>query len=370
MKLNPAKSPKEVYRMRLRDQRRWKDNESLGHRGRISRPNQDRFLGSEIEIKVRTPMTTLFVASNGGHLAQLYELSNRMNGLGKDRLWVTFDDAQAGTLLDGEERIFIPPIAERDIKGVLQALGYAHRLMRAPNRVRAVVSTGSAVALAFLPYAALRGIEAHYIESAARVSTPSLTGRMLATVPGVRLYRQYPHAADGRWRFGGSVFDGLRGVDIEPRSVKRVVVTVGTMSQQFRRLVEAVAAILPPETEVVWQTGHTSSEGLGIDARRFLPASVIAQAMRDADVVVAHSGCGSALTALLAGKYPVLVPRDPCHGEVIDSHQIEIARWLSQQGLALYRTPEDLGLADLKAAAARAVARTSDPPPFRLWEPQ
>jgi UDP-N-acetylglucosamine--N-acetylmuramyl-(pentapeptide) pyrophosphoryl-undecaprenol N-acetylglucosamine transferase len=304
-----------------------------------------------------------------GHLAQLYELANRMSGLGKDRLWVTFDDAQARTLLDGEDKIFIPHIAERDVKGVLRALGHAHRLMRAPNRVRAVVSTGSAVALSFLPYAALRGIEAHYIESAARVSAPSFTGRILATVPGVCLYRQYPHAADGRWRFGGSVFDGLRGVDIEPRSVKRVVVTVGT-DREFRRLVEAVAAILRPETEVVWQTGRTPTEGLGIDARPFLPSSMLDQVMRDSDVVIAHAGCGSALMALRAGKYPVLVPRDPRHGEVVDSHQIEIARWLSQQGLALYRTPEDLGLADLEAAAARAVTRTADPPSFRLWEPQ
>jgi UDP-N-acetylglucosamine--N-acetylmuramyl-(pentapeptide) pyrophosphoryl-undecaprenol N-acetylglucosamine transferase len=281
-------------------------------------------------------------------------------GLGKDRLWVSFDDAQARTLLDEEDKIFIPHIAERDVKGVLRALGHAHRLMRAPNRVRAVVSTGSSVALSFLPYSALRGIEAHYIESAARVNAPSLTGRMLATVPGVRLYRQYPHAA-GRWRFGGSVFDGFRCVDIEPRSVKRVVVTVGT-DREFRRLIEAVAAILPPETEVVWQTGHTPTKGLGIDARPFLPASVLDQVIRDSDAVIAHAGCGSALMALRAGKYPVLVPRDPRHGEVIDSHQIEIARWLSQQGLALYRTPEDL-LASLISKPLRHVP--SHEPPIR-----
>jgi UDP-N-acetylglucosamine--N-acetylmuramyl-(pentapeptide) pyrophosphoryl-undecaprenol N-acetylglucosamine transferase len=112
------------------------------------------------------------------------------------------------------------------------------------------------------------------------------------------------------------------------------------------------------------------TEGLGIDARPFLPASVLDQAMRDADVVIAHAGCGSALMALAAGKYPVLIPRDPRHGEVIDSHQIEIARWLSQQGLALHRTPEDLGLADLEAAAARAVIRSAHPPSFGLWKPQ
>ena len=173
-------------------------------------------------------MTTLFVATTGGHLAQLFELAGRMNGLGQDRLWVSFDNEQSRTLLDGEEKVFIPYIAERDVAGVLRALGYAHQIMRAPRTVTAVVSTGSAIALSFLPYAALRGIEAHYIESAAFVGQSSLTGRVLQNIPGVRLYRQYPHAARGRWKYGGSVLDGFQGVCVKPRGVKRVLVTVGT----------------------------------------------------------------------------------------------------------------------------------------------
>jgi UDP-N-acetylglucosamine--N-acetylmuramyl-(pentapeptide) pyrophosphoryl-undecaprenol N-acetylglucosamine transferase len=311
-------------------------------------------------------MTTLFVASTGGHLAQLFELASRMNGLKEDRLWVSFDSEQARTLLDGEKKIFIPYIAERDVVGVLRALGHAHQIMHSSRSVTAVVSTGSAVALSFLPYAALKGIEAHYIESAARVGHPSLTGRVLQNVPGVRLYRQYPHLATGRWRYGGSVFDGFQGVCVKPRVVKRVVVTVGT-DKPFRRLIEAAAAILPPDIEVLWQTGPTPTDGLGIDARPFLPASVLKQSVRDADAVIAHAGCGSALMALMAGKYPVLVPRDPLHsGEVIDVHQIEIAHRLSQQGLAFECTADELTFADIERAAARAVIRVPELPPFQL----
>jgi UDP-N-acetylglucosamine--N-acetylmuramyl-(pentapeptide) pyrophosphoryl-undecaprenol N-acetylglucosamine transferase len=310
-------------------------------------------------------MTTLFVATTGGHLAQLFELAGRMNGLGQDRLWVSFDNEQARTLLAGEKKVFIPYIAERDVAGVLRALVYAHQIMRAPRTVTAVVSTGSAIALSFLPYAALRGIEAHYIESAAFVGQSSLTGRVLQNIPGVRLYRQYPHAAGGRWKYGGSVLDGFQGVCVKPRVVKRVLVTVGT-DKPFRRLIEAVAAIVPADTEVLWQTGPTPTEGLGIDARPFISASVLERATADADAVIAHAGCGSALMALKAGKCPVLVPRDPRHGEVIDMHQLQIARWLSQQGLALERTAEELTFADLETAAARAVVRLSDLPPFQL----
>lgn len=309
-------------------------------------------------------MTTLLVASTGGHLAQLFELAHRIDGLGKNRLWVTFESEQGRTLLDRESKVFVPYIAERDVAGVSRVFRSARRIMRT-QPIDAVVSTGSAIALSFLPYAALKGIQAHYIESAARVGQPSLTGRVLQRVPGIRLYRQYPQVVTGRWRYGGSVFDGFQGAHVEPRPVKRVVVTVG-MERSFRRLIERVIAILPPDAEVLWQTGPTSLEGLKIKARPFIPASVLAEAVREADVVVAHAGCGSALAALKAGKYPVLVARDPSHEEVVDEHQLEIARWLSQRDLALERIPDALTLADLETAAARTVIRLPNPPPFRL----
>jgi UDP-N-acetylglucosamine transferase subunit ALG13 len=235
------------------------------------------------------------------------------------------------------------------------------------GEVTAVVSTGSAIALSFLPYAISQGIEAHYIESAARVDQPSITGKLLSLVPGVRLYRQYPHVADRGWKFGGSVFDGFAGADAGgngsggSRGVRRVVVTVGT-DKGFRRMIAAAAAILPKDIDVLWQTGHTPVDDLDIKARPFVPAAELEQAMREADVVLAHAGCGSALSALAAGKYPVLVPRDPQHGEVIDRHQIEIARWLGERGLAFASTPENLTFGDLKAAAARIVAQRSAPP--------
>ena len=316
-------------------------------------------------------MTTLFVASNGGHLAQLSKLADRIGGLGGDRLWVSFDCEQARTLLAGEETVFVPYIKERDAAGVCRVMAHARRLLAERPDIDAVVSTGSAIALSFLPYAALRGIEAHYIESAARVGRPSLTGRVMQTVPGVRLYRQYPHAARGRWRYGGSVFDGFQGLPAGSGSgtVRRAVVTVGS-DRGFRRLLDAAAAVLPADVEVLWQTGPTPTEGMSIDARPFMPAADLDEAMRTADVVIAHAGCGSALSALMAGKYPILVPRDPQHGEVVDTHQIEIARWLSECDLALHRQPDELSAADLETAAARAVARRPEVPPFKLWRAQ
>jgi UDP-N-acetylglucosamine--N-acetylmuramyl-(pentapeptide) pyrophosphoryl-undecaprenol N-acetylglucosamine transferase len=312
---------------------------------------------------------TVLVASTGGHLAQLFELAGRMEMRGSNRLWVTFDSEQGRTLLAGESKIFVPYIAERDVPGVTQVLRHAFRILRPRHAVRAVVSTGSAIALSFLPYAALCGIEAHYIESAARVRSPSLTGRVLAAIPGISLYRQYPHAEGGRWRYGGSVFDGFRGETRGRRPIRRVAVTLG-MERGFRRLVERLIEIVPPDAETLWQTGRTPTDGLGISRKEFVPAHSLSAAMRDADVVVSHAGCGSALAALQAGKFPILVPRDPSRGEVVDGHQADIARWLSDEGLALFRDVEALTREDLQLAASRSVTRLSPLPTFRLARSQ
>ena len=307
----------------------------------------------------------LLVATTGGHLMQLWELADRFPNFRK-RLWVTFDGAQGRSLLAGERVVFIPEIKERDVAGVLRTLPLVRRILAAERPVAAVVSTGSAIALAFLSYATMRGIPAHFIESAARTGKPSLTGRLLAAVPGVRLYRQYEHCAAGLWGFGGSVFDGFCSIDIGPQPIKRVVVTLG-MTYGFQRLVKRLVTLIPPgEIDVLWQIGDTPTQGLGITAQRFVPAPVLRQAMSAADVVIAHAGCGSALSALKAGKYPVLVSRDPHCGEVVDNHQIELAEWLAGRKLAVSRLPETLDFADLQLAASRAVTRTLPLHAFQL----
>jgi UDP-N-acetylglucosamine--N-acetylmuramyl-(pentapeptide) pyrophosphoryl-undecaprenol N-acetylglucosamine transferase len=310
-------------------------------------------------------MTAVMVATNGGHLAQLVELSDRMAGLGDERHWVTFDSPQSRSLLAGRMTTFIRPIEERDVPGVLRGVGDAWRILR-DTRATAVVSTGSAIALSFLPLAAARGIPAHYVESSARVQEPSLTGRTLAKVPGVRLYRQYPHAAKGRWRYAGSVFEGYERRDGEPRAIRRAVVTFGSGTHGFRRLLDRLVRIIPKDVDVLWQTGSTDVAGLDIRARDLVPAAELDQAIRDADVVIAHAGCGSALAALNAGRLPVLVPREPQHRELVDNHQVELAGWLSSSGLAIRRSPETLTYDDLVEAASGRVGRRANPPPLRL----
>ena len=161
----------------------------------------------------------------------------------------------------------------------------------------------------------------HYIESAARVAAPSLTGRVLQRVPGIRRYTQY--RALGRAALAARR-QRVRRLRARPATgrrsagVVRVVVTVGTADEfPFRRLVERLAPLLRPDGELARATGRPRRGAVAdrvhadrppADHRGPVPAGAeqLAEAIAAADLVVSHAGVGSALTALAAGRRPLL----------------------------------------------------------------
>lgn len=313
-------------------------------------------------------MSTLLVAATGGHLAQLYRLRPRLRGVESDAIWVTFDTPQSRSLLADEDVRYAEYTAPRDYANVVRNLRMASSILRTED-IRATVSTGSGIALSFLPLARAHRLPCHYIESAARSDGPSFTGRVLRRTPGVRLYTQYRAWAGGPWRYVGSVFDGYAVVDAEVRSGAsplRTVVMLGTIPYPFERLLGRMREVLPPEADVLWQTGVSTAGELGGEIRPSLPARELDAALREADVVVCHAGIGSALAALDAGHCPILVPREQRHGEHIDDHQEQIARDLASRGLALHRRVDELTVDDLAEAASRRVVAEAGAPAIEL----
>ncbi len=311
---------------------------------------------------------TLLVASTGGHLKQLERISNRLEGVPDRHLWVTFDTAQSRSLLEGREVVFVRHTHSRDVAGAVANVRPAERLLRGHD-VGAIVSTGAAVALSFMLPGRLRGVPCHYIESAARSHGPSLTGRMLRAVPGVRLYTQYRTWERGPWRYRGSVFDGfepLSEAPAEPQPIRRVVIALGTIRYPFARLARRLSEIVPEDADVLFQSGSTDTSGTRFAGSAEVPSAELEAAMRDADVVIAHAGAGSALSALEAGRRPLLVPRRAAYGEHVDDHQEQIARELDRRGLALVREADEVRPADLAAVAGRGVRPASLATPFRL----
>jgi UDP-N-acetylglucosamine transferase subunit ALG13 len=273
---------------------------------------------------------------------------------------------------------FVPYVGVRSVPDVLRCVPNARRLLSRWKLTRAV-STGSGIALGYLPYLAAHGVECHYIESATRVSGPSVTGRVLQWVPGVRTYTQYQSWADSRWQYGGSVFDGYESAAVarEPDAVVRVVVTVGAATQYpFRRLIDHLVPLLAPEgslaqttglpVEVLWQTADTPVDDLPIQATPALPAAELGAALAKADIVISHAGTGSALAALNAGRYPILAVRDPARGEQVDDHQHQLATELAQRNLAMHRDAQAITVDDMIEVLGMSVRRNASPPPFEL----
>lgn len=307
----------------------------------------------------------IMVCSGGGHLKQLFTLSERLGVAPADQVWLTFENGLSTSLLQDREVHFAPFVAPRDLRNLWRLRSMASEVLDKYTYDRAF-STGSSPAVAVLPLAVRRGAAAHYIESAARADGPSMTGKIVSRLRGIRTYTQYPAWEGDRWVYGGSIYDSYAPGIAEaepPARIRRAVVTVGTQEgYDFDRLFDAVVPLLADADEVLWQTGSQDVSRWGITGRERVPHSELNDAVREADVVIAHSGTGSAITAFENGKFPVLVPRLAKHGEHVDDHQVQIAGEMQRRGLAFSRTPDQLDIASLLGAAVRRVVTTAAPP--------
>src|SRR5580704_1084440 len=314
-------------------------------------------------------MPTLLVASGGGHFDELRLLRSRLGVQPEESTWVTWDTAQTRSALGTEERFFVERCQPKDLRRVLHDSVVARRVLSSRHWDR-VISTGSIVAVPFLTVARYYGVACHYIESAARVTGPSLSARILEHIPGVHCYGQSRSWTAGRrsWQYRGSVFDAYQPEPRASRDINRVVVSLGTSRYPFPRLVTALRAVLPPSAEVLWQVGPTALDDPGVRAYDQMSREDLSAAMREADLVIAHGGVGAALQAMEAGHCPLLVPRRADRREHVDDHQFEVAAELVEDAPATVANPEDITLDLLTQATAQGVTPSAHLPDFVLDE--
>jgi hypothetical protein len=119
----------------------------------------------------------LLVCSSGGHLTQLHNLRGWWSGV--ERTWVTFDKADARSLLEGEHVVWAHHPTTRNVPNLVRNAILAWRTIR---RVRpdVVVSTGAGVAVPFFAIGKLLGCKTVYVEVFDRVDSATLTGRLCA----------------------------------------------------------------------------------------------------------------------------------------------------------------------------------------------
>lgn len=117
----------------------------------------------------------MFVASNGGHLAQLVQLEPWWRE--HERTWVTFDTQDTRSTLHGERVVRAHHPTTRHLGNLARNAVLARKTIRL-YRPDVVVSTGAGVALPFFVAARAQRIPTVYLEVYDRVDSRTLTGRL------------------------------------------------------------------------------------------------------------------------------------------------------------------------------------------------
>lgn len=128
-----------------------------------------------------------------------------------------------------------------------------------------------------------------------------------------------------------------------------MTVVVGTDHHPFARLVgwaDARQRAYPDEVVTV-QHGYTPAPATATGVRLVAPDELNAL-LESSDVVVTHGGPGTVMGARNAGHHPLVLPRDPRHGEHVDEHQLRFSRWAADKGLV--DLVEDLDHLDRRVA--------------------
>mgnify|MGYP005817213323 CR=1 FL=1 len=136
-----------------------------------------------------------------------------------------------------------------------------------------------------------------------------------------------------------------------------IFVTVGSM-YPFDRLIAAADAwaAANPGVAMLAQIG-TGTPPRNMRWGQRMDQDSFAETVRDAEVVVAHAGMGTVITAGRFARPLVILPRHVALGEHATEHQVATADWLrGRPGIFVADTADDLGPCISEARAMNAEA--------------
>jgi UDP-N-acetylglucosamine transferase subunit ALG13 len=139
-----------------------------------------------------------------------------------------------------------------------------------------------------------------------------------------------------------------------------IFVTIGSLFP-FDRLIEITdrLAAAMPEQRFFAQIGESTYEPRHMDFARRLNRPEFTRHVAESDLIIAHAGMGSVITALEAGKPIIIVPRILELGEHTTDHQMATARWLQgRPGIHVVMNDADLGAAVAEAIRQSAMGVT------------
>jgi UDP-N-acetylglucosamine--N-acetylmuramyl-(pentapeptide) pyrophosphoryl-undecaprenol N-acetylglucosamine transferase len=284
------------------------------------------------------------VASTGGHLELLAAVSSSLDGY--ERVWVTPESDRAHDLERRGDRLEpIPFYGRRPLKLLAHLARVIPLVLR--DRPRLVVTSGAGSAVPFCVAARVVGARIVFVETMARVTNASVSGRILSRI-AQRSIVQWPEMLNV-YR-GATLCQPALLSDIQPsgpRTGEGVFVALGTHVQPFDRLLRAVDDALARgilAVPAIAQSGVSHYEARHIALTPFMQPGEIDRAMAAARYIVCHAGSGIIAAALRAGHRPIVMPRRSANGEHVDGHQLQLVGKLAQAGLVVRLDDELTGL--------------------------
>ena len=274
------------------------------------------------------------VGSAGGHTELLEALAPAYRDL--PHFWVTAPGPQAQALRDRGEHVLLVPNPQRNPARLAANAWAAARALRAA-RPAAVLTAGANVAVAYCLGARARGARIVFVETMARVDTPTVSGRVLSRVADHVLV-QWPQMREVY--AGAEVCRPLLLEDLPAAAGgpgRGTFVAGGSHSQPFDRLVALVdeaagAGELPTPVTVQASTRLAPAHVELVD--RVTPDELRSR-LAAAEVVITHGGAGIVSLALRAGRTPLVLPRRGALREHVDDHQVWMTEHLDHLGLAV-----------------------------------
>ena len=114
-----------------------------------------------------------------------------------------------------------------------------------------------------------------------------------------------------------------------------IFVTVGTQANGFLRCLKEVEALVDKHIitdDVVAQIGNTNFSTDKFKTIRFVKENEFKEYIKEADLIITHAGSGAIFNSIKAGKKIIAMARLRDFNEMIDNHQSELVKKLSEGG--------------------------------------
>jgi UDP-N-acetylglucosamine transferase subunit ALG13 len=114
-----------------------------------------------------------------------------------------------------------------------------------------------------------------------------------------------------------------------------IFVSLGTEVHPFVRFLQELENLIRTlglKEDFIVQQGYTNYSSTVFEAFKFVDNTEFIEYIRKADIIITHAGSGALFNAIRNGKKVIAVARLKKYHEMVDDHQTELVKKLSQDG--------------------------------------